>query len=153
MKYTTAVLRDFWLTATTFQNFEWKLVKLKDDHIEIDKLNIFVETKFTKNLNQSEGFWAVDEVRVCHENGNCKFYNSVYRPIKFYRCFSEVKVTFLKLKDDKADSAEDISCQIVEHPKWRPKKLVYDKIQGRFKFCRCSNFDAIWRLRLWNIVS
>ncbi|XP_063905545.1 uncharacterized protein LOC135124423 [Zophobas morio] len=105
------------------ENFEWKLVKLKDDHIEIDKVNIFVETKFTKNLNQSEGFWAVDEVRVCHEN--------------------EVKVTFLKLKDDKADSAEDISCQIVEHPKWRPKKLVYDKIQDFPSIQDWSNSTAI----------
>lgn len=54
-----------------FKDFQWQLVKLKDDNVETDKLNIFVETKFIEaSENQTNGFWAIDDVRVCHENGN-----------------------------------------------------------------------------------
>ncbi|RZC27695.1 uncharacterized protein BDFB_000742, partial [Asbolus verrucosus] len=91
------------------QEFEWRLIKLKAEHILSNKLNIFVETRFVNNSgNVTEGFWAVDDVRVCHEN--------------------EVKITFLKLKEGD-ESAEDISCQVVQHPQWRPQKLVYSKIK------------------------
>jgi hypothetical protein len=45
--------------------------------------------------------------------------------------FAEVKVTFLKLSENGvAGEGDDVACQVVQHPKWRPKKLVYPKIQG-----------------------
>jgi hypothetical protein len=47
------------------------MIKLKSENILSDNLNIFVETKFAETSgNRTEGFWAVDDVRVCHENGN-----------------------------------------------------------------------------------
>nr|XP_008195175.1 PREDICTED: uncharacterized protein LOC662380 isoform X1 [Tribolium castaneum] len=103
------------------QDFQWRLVKIKDDNVESDKLNIFVETKSANN----DGFWAVDDVRVCHEN--------------------EVKVTFLKLENGlKEDETDEVSCQVVEHPKWRPKKLVYSEIKDFPTVDNSSNSSSIY---------
>ncbi|XP_044263744.1 uncharacterized protein LOC123010725 isoform X2 [Tribolium madens] len=108
------------------QDFQWRLVKIKDDNVEVEKLNIFVETKFVGgSANQTNGFWAVDDVRVCHEN--------------------EVKVTFLKLENGvKENDSDEISCQVVQHPKWRPKKLVYSKIKDFPTIDNSSNSSSIY---------
>lgn len=53
-----------------FKEFQWRLIKLKEQNLISDKQTIFVETKFVgQDLNATEGFWAVDDVKVCHENG------------------------------------------------------------------------------------
>lgn len=47
------------------------------------------------------------------------------------KIFTEVKVTFLKSKTASEKlSEQDVSCQIIRNPNWRPQKYVYNKIQG-----------------------
>ncbi|KAJ8973052.1 hypothetical protein NQ317_011332 [Molorchus minor] len=94
------------------ENGEWVETKLKVENIPFDKLYIFVETRpIDGTLNGTEGFWAIDNVRVCNEN--------------------EVKVSFLKFNYSLSDndvSEETISCQLIKKPSWRPKLLSYNKI-------------------------
>jgi hypothetical protein len=62
--------RNCFVTLLLFKD-GWQMIKLKSENILSDNLNIFVETKFAETSgNRTEGFWAVDDVRVCHENGN-----------------------------------------------------------------------------------
>ncbi|CAH0552096.1 unnamed protein product [Brassicogethes aeneus] len=90
--------------------FQWREVKLKQQNVDNTK-TIFVETVLRKGANSSLGFWAIDNVRFCHEN--------------------EVKVSYLdnvdklKLKNN----TDFISCQIISQPEWRPKKLTYDNVK------------------------
>nr|XP_023019402.1 uncharacterized protein LOC111508196 [Leptinotarsa decemlineata] len=104
-------------------NEEWMEIKLKEENIQIEKVNIFVETKFVdKKLNVS-GFWAIDDVRVCNEN--------------------EVRVSFLRMNNSKNFSEEDISCQLIRKPSWRPKKLTYDGIKDFPKISGITNVNSI----------
>ncbi|XP_050510220.1 uncharacterized protein LOC114349462 [Diabrotica virgifera virgifera] len=92
------------------QNEEWVEVKLKEENIQFDKLNLFVETKYVDGSSKiSDGFWAIDDVRVCNEN--------------------EVKVSYLKLSDTSHISDDNITCQLVKNPSWRPKKVVYTGVK------------------------
>lgn len=47
--------------------------------------------------------------------------------------YAEVKVSYLKLNGVKADEEKEdyIYCQLIKKPGWRPRKIVYNKIQGR----------------------
>lgn len=51
-----------------FQEEVWLEIKLKEENIKLEKINIFVETKL-QNDSEKNAFWAVDEVRICNENG------------------------------------------------------------------------------------
>ncbi|XP_060534337.1 uncharacterized protein LOC132706804 [Cylas formicarius] len=91
----------------------WIEIKLKEEKIDTEKINIFVQTHFDdEKLERAEGFWAIDNVRVCNEN--------------------EVKVSFLKVNQDFEEddlSVDTISCQMVSKPNWRPVRLDYDEIK------------------------
>lgn len=52
-----------------FQSDDWFEIKLKEENIRLDKMNLFVETKLTNISSNNTGFWAIDNVRVCNENG------------------------------------------------------------------------------------
>jgi hypothetical protein len=53
-------------------------------------------------------------------------------------------VTFLKLSENGvAGEGDDVACQVVQHPKWRPKKLVYPKIQDFPTIDNSSNSTSI----------
>ncbi|CAH1965540.1 unnamed protein product [Acanthoscelides obtectus] len=89
---------------------EWLEIKLKEENLQVEKMNLFVETKFVNESQDTRGFWAIDDVRICNEN--------------------EVKVSFLHLMNMSIwNNSDDITCQVIEKPSWRPKKLVYDKIK------------------------
>lgn len=45
-------------------------IKLKEENIQLAKINIFVETKLINASNALNAFWAIDNVRICNENGN-----------------------------------------------------------------------------------
>lgn len=109
----------------------WMEIKLKEENIQADKLNIFVETKFKSPDTKQSGFWAIDNVRVCNENGKTSL--QVKKIITFPYFHTEVKVSYLKLNDMNVDDEKEnyISCQLIKKPSWRPKRLVYNKIKGR----------------------
>nr|CAI5845464.1 unnamed protein product [Callosobruchus analis] len=89
---------------------EWLEIKLKEENFQAEKINLFVETRFINESQETLGFWAIDDVRICNEN--------------------EVKVSFLHLKNISiTNSTDDITCQVIERPSWRPKKLAYNKIK------------------------
>ncbi|XP_066143041.1 uncharacterized protein [Euwallacea fornicatus] len=94
-------------------NDKWIEVKLKQENIKLSKFNLFVKTEFLNKPEGTEkGFWAYDSVRVCNEN--------------------EVKVTYLQLNQtfEKDDSSVDqISCQLIRKPSFRPRSFQYDKIE------------------------
>ncbi|KAG5891652.1 hypothetical protein JTB14_020070 [Gonioctena quinquepunctata] len=92
------------------KNEEWMEIKLKEENIQLEKVNLLVEAKFMNNNLSVPGFWAIDDVRVCNEN--------------------EVKMTFLKMVDTSGNFSEDeIFCQLIRKPSWRPKKLTYQGIK------------------------
>ncbi|CAG9813738.1 unnamed protein product [Phaedon cochleariae] len=106
----------FYKSGTTLKkvgptkNGDWTEVKLKDENVEFDSVNIFVETKFVDDTQKIPGFWAIDDVRVCNEN--------------------EVKITRLEFNKRSANlSDENISCQLVRKPSWKPKKLTYSNMR------------------------
>lgn len=48
-------------------------IKLKEENIKAEKLNLYAETKFRNpELNQN-GYWAIDNIRICNENGEMFF--------------------------------------------------------------------------------
>lgn len=92
-------------------NNNWYNIKIKKENIQADKINIFVETKFKIQTNRTDGFWAIDNVRTCNEN--------------------EVRITYLKLK---SKNNNNISCQLINKPNWRPKLLEFSKIESNNLF-------------------
>ncbi|XP_018562896.1 uncharacterized protein LOC108904723 [Anoplophora glabripennis] len=112
-------------TVGHLQNVRWMEIKIKEENILSDKLNLFVETKFKNPEIKSDGFWGIDNVRVCNEN--------------------EVKVSYLKLNDmDLDDEKEDyVSCQLIKMPSWRPRRLVYNKIKDFPEITAVSNSTSI----------
>ncbi|XP_056638820.1 uncharacterized protein LOC130446528 [Diorhabda sublineata] len=104
---------------------DWVEIKLKEENIQMDKVNLFVETKYSDTKsNETGGFWAIDNARVCNEN--------------------EIKVTFLKLNKAIENIAEDnITCQLIANPSWKPKKIVYPKIEDFPEIYHTSTTNSI----------
>ncbi|KAJ8923877.1 hypothetical protein NQ315_006653 [Exocentrus adspersus] len=106
------------------ESSKWMEIKLKEENIQMDKINIFVETKFRdpSALNQT-GYWAIDNVRVCNEN--------------------EVKVSYLRLNDLTMEEEDFISCQLIKKPNWRPKKHEYQNVKDFPEVTAVSNSTSI----------
>ncbi|XP_049826701.1 uncharacterized protein LOC109605342 isoform X2 [Aethina tumida] len=88
---------------------QWELIKLKQENIQDTFTDIFVQTKLRGYSVNQTGFWAIDDIRICHEN--------------------EVKIIYLNYAQDKKlnkTEEDSISCQLVSRPNWRPKKLLYN---------------------------
>ncbi|KAF5298713.1 hypothetical protein FQA39_LY11723 [Lamprigera yunnana] len=82
-------------------NITWEPVTLTQDDILYDSLQLFVEASFTNNKKVKNGFWAIDDVRVCTEN--------------------ELKMTNLNINMTFKDFQKThITCQSLMHPNWRP---------------------------------
>ncbi|XP_076260040.1 uncharacterized protein LOC143196263 isoform X2 [Rhynchophorus ferrugineus] len=112
-------------------NGTWIETKLKQENMPLSKFNLFVETKFINSNEATEGWWAYDDVRICHEN--------------------EVKVTYLYLTpeiEDNQGAVDNISCQLINKPSWRPIKLEYDEIKG-FPVIKVEQNDTSIKLS-WN---
>lgn len=107
------------------KNEDWVEIKLKEENIQMDKVNLFVETKYVDSKsNETGGFWAIDNVRVCNEN--------------------EIKVTFLKLNEVTENITDDnITCQLIQNPSWRPKKIVYPKMKDFPEIFHTSTTNSI----------
>ncbi|CAG9766449.1 unnamed protein product [Ceutorhynchus assimilis] len=94
-------------------NEKWIEIKLKQENIKLSRFNLFIETEFVNGTKEeSKGWWAYDNVRVCNEN--------------------EVKVSYLKLNQTFAEddsTVNSISCQLIKKPSFRPHTLEYDVIE------------------------
>lgn len=48
-------------------------IKLKEENIKVETLSLFVETKFKNSELNESGYWAIDNFRICNENGKVSF--------------------------------------------------------------------------------
>ncbi|CAG9860166.1 unnamed protein product [Phyllotreta striolata] len=111
-------------TVGPIKNNEWAEVKLKEENAQYKKLNIFVETKRLHSNSNESGYWAIDNVRVCHEN--------------------EVKVSYLTLDVSGQNITHDnVTCQLIKDPVWRPKMFVYDQQEVSPKITSRSTDNSI----------
>lgn len=113
------------------QESQWELIKLKQENIQDTFTDIFVQTKLRGYSVNQTGFWAIDDIRICHENGK-KEVDFITPRFQFYS-LTEVKIMYLNYaKDKKLNKTEEdsISCQLVSRPNWRPKKLLYNDEKG-----------------------
>uniref|UniRef100_A0A1Y1KUY6 Fibronectin type-III domain-containing protein n=1 Tax=Photinus pyralis TaxID=7054 RepID=A0A1Y1KUY6_PHOPY len=84
----------------------WKEIKLIRSNVFDDTLQIYTETYYVDKADHQNGFWAIDDVRVCSEN--------------------EIRISKLILNDMAFNDfdASHITCEILKNPKWRPVPRV-----------------------------
>lgn len=52
-------------------DLKWRYLKLVTENISSDAVDLFLETK---NSEDSESFWAIDDVRICNVKGKYLFH-------------------------------------------------------------------------------
>ncbi|KAF7280024.1 hypothetical protein GWI33_006457 [Rhynchophorus ferrugineus] len=84
-------------------NENWVEIKIKEADMSVFNLDLLVETKFVNGTNSTEGWWAIDDVRVCHEN--------------------EIKVNQLKLTSIQNDQevTNNTYCHVIGKRSLRPE--------------------------------
>lgn len=84
----------------------WEELKLIHSNIFNNSVQIYVETYFTKKVERENGFWAIDDIRMCWEN--------------------EIRMTKLVLDNvtDKDFEKSHITCEVLKNPMWRPIHVV-----------------------------
>ncbi|KAK9872527.1 hypothetical protein WA026_017992 [Henosepilachna vigintioctopunctata] len=102
---------------------DWSLIRLTKENVEADYLNIFVETSFLNLDKVGEGFWGVDDVRVCHKN--------------------EVKISILKASNYLSGNESGLTCQIVGKPNLRPTRKMYDHLKSYPVIDSTSDYTSI----------
>ncbi|KAF7280029.1 hypothetical protein GWI33_006461 [Rhynchophorus ferrugineus] len=91
---------------------KWIEIKLKQESVPLSGIQIQVETTFVNKSKLVEGWWAIDDVRVCHEN--------------------EMKISYLKLRSEMEfdrQMIDNISCQGINSSNRNLTKAEYDGIK------------------------
>ncbi|XP_044744390.1 uncharacterized protein LOC123306449 isoform X2 [Coccinella septempunctata] len=88
---------------------EWSLIRLSKENVASDYVSLFIQTSYKDKVERKNGFWAIDDIRVCHKN--------------------EVKINSLQSLQDLKQGDTEVSCQILEKPNLRPTKKILDSIE------------------------